>query len=975
MSEHENGLDDPPGIGAAGRLVVDDLPRGASIGRYLVVERLGAGGMGVVYSAYDPELNRKVAIKLLRNQPGTMASEGQARLLREAQAMARLSSPHVVAVYDVGMAFNQVFVAMEFVEGGTLTGWLRFPRTTAEILQMFADAGQGLAAAHAGGIIHRDFKPDNVMISRAGRAKVTDFGVARDIGQPLSDPSQLARPSEITNHRTGAAEPSVSGNRTNPTTPNPADASRPPAPSAASGAEMGLDRTVPEFEPSGAALVNSPLTKEGALVGTPRYMSPEQFRGEPSDARSDQFSFCVALYETVCGHPPFAGDSLGELAYAVCHGHVRPFAADKKVPSWLRAVLGRGLQVRPEHRYPTLVALLEELSPERRRRRRKRLAWFTSLSSLVLIAVVGVAAHHGRQRLKAQLCETVDAELQSVFGEEARQKAQQGLLRTNRPYAAQVFAEVEHNVRDYLDEWRAVRRDTCQATFVLGKQTPELHKRRLRCLDARLQDVAAFMNLLKTADEQVLDSAADQSSDLSLLEPCSDPHYLSQLVSEKHSERETLDLLARELSHARLLRNAGRIKPAKERTLHVLASAQQLSDLPLAAQAERQLSTIEHSVGNPILAHQRALSAAALGIKGGDYLTAAWAFSDLLFLSQGMQRDLVSDKWQTFAEVALSKVKGSAQAKARIAATLDLYLCQQLSAQQQKARAEAQCQRALHENERVFGANSSQMGTVLNSLALHKKRQEQYAQAEALYRRALQIEQAHHSGEHPRLLTILENLGVLLELENQPVLAEAEYRRALQIGERVFGPKHPRLCGPLRQLTLLKLKQGQAEAALPIAERLRDLSDGTPRAVASRLLLGHVLQKLGRFALALPLHRESLAACQQNPCADLGARLLATAQDLLELGNPTQAQPLLEQALHGQSGGPVAMDAETQAKVERLLAELLWNHQPKNPARIQSLGEQAYARLTDLGLAQPAAEWCAWLRQRRLRPSCPQYPK
>lgn len=152
---------EPQGLAEKRKLPSDDLPRGASIGRYLIIERLGSGGMGVVYSAYDPDLNRRVAIKLLRSQPGALASQGRARLLREAQSMARLSHPNVVAVFDVGVAFDQVFVAMEFIEGATLGEWLVRTRRTEDILRVFVDAGQGLAAAHAAGIVHRDIKPWN----------------------------------------------------------------------------------------------------------------------------------------------------------------------------------------------------------------------------------------------------------------------------------------------------------------------------------------------------------------------------------------------------------------------------------------------------------------------------------------------------------------------------------------------------------------------------------------------------------------------------------------------------------------------------------------------------------------------------------------------------------------------------------------------------------------------------------------------
>src|SRR5262249_20636244 len=137
-----------------------ELDRGAALGRYLIIERLGAGAMGVVYAAYDPELDRKLAIKLLRTSAsaGSESSGGRTRLVREAQSMARLQHPNVVAVHDVGLFEDQVFVAMEFVEGKTLRGWLREkPRSWQAILEVFLQAGRGLAAAHAAGLVHRDF--------------------------------------------------------------------------------------------------------------------------------------------------------------------------------------------------------------------------------------------------------------------------------------------------------------------------------------------------------------------------------------------------------------------------------------------------------------------------------------------------------------------------------------------------------------------------------------------------------------------------------------------------------------------------------------------------------------------------------------------------------------------------------------------------------------------------------------------------
>src|SRR3954469_19947733 len=209
---------------------------------------LGRGGMGVVLSAYDPLLDRRVALKLLRPGafPGVSEQEGRARLQREAQAMARLAHPNVVAVHDVGTVGEQLFIAMEYVDGQTLTAW----RSSAErdwraIVLMYLGAGSGLQAAHAAGMVHRDFKPDNVLIGSDGRPRVGDFGLV-----------SVTRASE------------------------------------------------------GAATTEAGTTRHGAIMGTPGYMSPEQVRGEPSDAQSDQFSFCVALYEALYGQRPFAAEDL-----------------------------------------------------------------------------------------------------------------------------------------------------------------------------------------------------------------------------------------------------------------------------------------------------------------------------------------------------------------------------------------------------------------------------------------------------------------------------------------------------------------------------------------------------------------------------------------------------------------------------------------------------------------------------------------
>jgi eukaryotic-like serine/threonine-protein kinase len=279
------------------------LPRGAKVGRYLLLDVLGRGGMGVVYAAYDPELDRKIAIKLVRAFSPTPVA--QARLLREAQAMARLSSPNVIAVHDVGTYGDRVFLAMELVEGGTLREWMRAQPPAREILKTFELAGRGLAAAHSAGLVHRDFKPDNVLVGKDGRVRVTDFGLARPVA---------------------AADTQA--------TPEP----------------------VPERQ-----LLDKPLTATGTLAGTPVYMAPEQLEGHPADARTDQFSFCVALYEALHGKRPFPGSSGKDLIEAIRSGKIEQPDADS-VPAWLRTILLKGLAADPAQRFASMQDLLEALS-------------------------------------------------------------------------------------------------------------------------------------------------------------------------------------------------------------------------------------------------------------------------------------------------------------------------------------------------------------------------------------------------------------------------------------------------------------------------------------------------------------------------------------------------------------------------------------------------------------------------------------
>jgi hypothetical protein len=308
----------------------DIVAPGDRVGRYVIEHRLGVGGMGVVYAAVDSDLHRRVAVKLLRDErEAGFGSQGRERLLREARTLAKLSHPNVVTVFDVGVHRDQLYIAMELVDGGNLSAWLRrAPRTTREVIDRMREAGAGLAAAHAAGVVHRDVKPDNILVGEDGRARMTDFGLARS---------------------TDTAAPSIA-----------APAGTTPVPEAA-------------------------LTRTHAMVGTPVYMAPEQLTGASADARSDQWSFCATLYEAIAGVRPFAPGDIDSRRSAIASASVAAPMTGRRMPRWVRRIALRGLRADPAERWPSVSAIVDALGRSRQRRA------VLVLAGLLVVALGAVA--------------------------------------------------------------------------------------------------------------------------------------------------------------------------------------------------------------------------------------------------------------------------------------------------------------------------------------------------------------------------------------------------------------------------------------------------------------------------------------------------------------------------------------------------------------------------------------------------------
>jgi tetratricopeptide (TPR) repeat protein/tRNA A-37 threonylcarbamoyl transferase component Bud32 len=760
------------------------------VGRFTAVRQIGAGGMGVVYMAYDEQLDRKVAVKLLQERPGADAeSLGHARLLREAQAMAHVSHPNVAAVYEVGTYEDQVFVAMELVEGKTLGQWLADePRSWQEIVAVYVQAGRGLAAAHAAGLVHRDFKPENVIVGDDGRARVLDFGLAR-------------------------------ASRDVPTLP----------PAEISGTDLRLNTSLAVQ-----------LTQAGSLLGTPAYMPPEQYLRAGIDARSDQFSFCVALFEALYGARPFTGQTLAELMAAITRGKVRVPKQHRPVPGWIHEVVVRGLHVDADRRWPDMPTLLEALGRDPARRRR-RVA--LRVGAALLLGATVFAVLKARE-LQAQVCTGAAAQLGDVWSEARADEVRAALRASGLPYAPAAAERVVASLDDYADEWIAARTRACEATAVRQEQSQELLDRRMACLDERRAGLRALVGVLVAADAAVVEKAVQVTSELPRLEPCSDSAYLQARVRPPDDPAAALRVEATraQLSQARTLMLAGKFAGAGRLVEEALAAAATLGYGPLVAEVELmhgELRTHEGSYTDAEAALRRAYVAARTA---GDGEVAAAAATALVGVTgHSLARFEAGALWR---EVAAAEVARSGDPLAP--ADLARETASMAVREGDYVRAQAAYLRGLALREAVVGAEHSSLIGELNQLGAVLEKQGKYAEAGEHIRRALALCEATLGPEHPLVATTADNLGAIFQAEGRYEDALAQHLRGLQIRERLLGPEHLQVADSLNSLGIVAESLGrpsetEAYFRREISIREQHLGPDNPAVALSHTNLGAIL--------------------------------------------------------------------------------------------------------------------------------------
>ena len=634
------------------------------LGRFIILERLGRGGMGEVYSAYDPKLDRRVALKLLRLDT-TAAHEGaRARLEREAMALAQLSHPNVVPVHDVGAIETddpfdgppgqQVFIVMELVTGQNLRHWAEDePRSWRQILDAYRQAGAGLAAAHAVGLVHRDFKPANVQVGEDGRVRVLDFGLARTASGPAVGGDASAAPAEDA-PMTASPETDTEGRVQE-------RAVVPVAAQALQNAETALPapskRRRRKPRPSRTADTRdhlySPLTETGAVLGTPAFMSPEQFAGVEVGPASDQFSFAVALYEALYRSRPFDGPTLAELADNVMEGRLLSPARARDVPGWLYPILERALSARPADRYPSMDAMLDDLArdPERARRRR-----FQRLSMVALVvAVIGLSAYQlTRSRVEVDPCTRSADRLVGVWDIPRRAQLQETFSAIDHPYAERAWLRVAGSLETYAGRFTAMHENACRA-HQRGEQSGILLDRRMACLERRRVALASAVAVLGDTDGSALDDAITVTRELPDIDYCADERAMLAAVAppEAPDVARQVDELRSRASHAQALAHMGRYRDAVTAMTPLITDAETLAYDPLVAEMHLlrgRLGTHLRERGIAIPALQRA---ADMGFATGIYEVGLEALARLIYF-EGLagERELALARLSLFEALA-----------------------------------------------------------------------------------------------------------------------------------------------------------------------------------------------------------------------------------------------------------------------------------------------------------------------------------
>ena len=861
----------PPVAVAAGQ-VIDEA--------YRVERELGAGGMGVVYLARDLRLDRDVAIKL---HTALLGEPGAERLVREARAMAQLTHPHVATVYEVGTWTGHPYVAMEYVDGGTARTWLaaerRGPR---EIIALYLAAARGLAAAHAHGLVHRDFKPDNVLIGTDGRVRVADFGLARAFDS-VED--------AVTTERVAPALPTV--------------------------------------------------TATGAVLGTPAYMAPEQRERAPVGPAADQFAFAVSLWEALAGERPFAGETGDAIAAAVSAGAVRPAPPESAMPRAVHRVLSRALSADPVARFPSMKALVAELEAAIAPARRSFLPLVPVVAAAIGVltwAVVGYV----RDRRAAAACGDAGDGVARTWSAERRDDMHAAFTGTARPFAETAFTRASARLDTYTAGLAAQTIDACRAgdrrrarclerrvteldaaiTALSGKVTAEL-------VDRSVDLVYGLVDPAECSDPKRL--AADTSA--------ADPVAVAA-VEERFAETRALDAagrygvgrevadvaldLADSLGDPRLRAEARYWKgmlaedPADKR-----AALEEGARLAAEARDDYLAARLWIAVLQVVVVTQRDLEegerfqavADAAVVRAGSPPLLSASLDSLTGALRGMQGR---------GPEAVERLERAAKTLEDVYAPDDPRLANVLtrlgSAYEKTGKlddADASQRRAEKLLVDAYGTDHPNVARVRNNRATLLIRRGEFEAARALLTEVVASKEKLLGTDHPDLAGSLSNLGMSLVHLGRPADAKPYLVRARTLAEQAYGPDHPAVALATSMLADAHAMLGEFDQVIPLLESalaVQEKTVGAESRDAAQTLQGLVQARL---------QAGDVAGARKD--VDRAREIVA------KLGNQNDPETALNEQLHGMVLVAEGKRAEAERVLRRAveLAEKTWS--PDDP--------------------------------------------
>ncbi len=872
-----------------------NLGNGTTIGRYQLAQPLGAGAMGVVYQAFDPVVDRHVALKLLDVHTFNDADV----VLREAQAMGRVNHAAVVGVYDAGVTVDYVFVAMELVQGQTLRQQMAAGELTArQWYAMFAQIAEGLAAAHDAGVVHRDFKPENVLIDRHGMAKVTDFGLAR-MSVPVADLT---------------------------------------------------------FAPEAVARTHA--------AGTPAYMAPEQLAGGNADARSDQYSFAITLFEVLNGKRPFVATNIAALAAAM---H-QPIVEWGDSSGSVKRLLQRALAPRPDARFTTMHEVASAL---RRLAQPRRWPWIgAAVGSVVAIAaLVVVVAWPGAST--ANPCAAADADAIAAWTPTQASALQQAYDRVALPYAASARDNAQRRLDAYAATLRAGYTAACRATHVQHTQSAALLDRRSQCLDRGTAALQATGQLLANADANVVTHTVEALDQLVDVRNCADVATLADEVPvpTEPSKRRDAAAIRRQLAEADNNLVTATFDAGIVLATAAAANAATLGYRPLEAEALWVLANLQYAAGASTSA-QATLERAALAAVAGRsrWLEARMRARLAVLYVMGWGQPEQSQQQIDLGLALVETLQHSDPIKAKFMSAQAALL----SLRGDRKGALALLQGALAKLPELDESDRAELSQDLGDAFIENDRM---ADALPVLEQSAAEAQRRFGPEHPDFANCLRSLAFAYQASD-PSKSIAIMIQAHKIYSKVLPALHPQLATVKSNLGSLLVEFDRSAEALPYLLAARDIevqimAADHPAHIETLANLGRVYFAQQRFAEALALTEmlePILSKIIETDQSMLGMLALVQAlhgASLRALQRYAEARPILETALATHQAAEMLPDELAPVQFE--LAQVLWALRPGvHRVRVVELVQQAEQALRQSGQPPAADAVALWRRQQKL---------